>query len=136
MHESIAEQLSRFTPEPGGLDRDALLFAAGQASVRRPMQTWGVAVGALAACQLLTLFLLWPESKSPVGTVAKAPSAVNSSTSAVPAGVDEPTSIASLTRQTMQSPRGELPAGITVDHLAAADPPLRAFVASASVGLD
>ncbi|HVS38319.1 MAG TPA: hypothetical protein VMS17_22365 [Gemmataceae bacterium] len=59
MSERFAEQLSRFTPEAGKFDRDALLFAAGRASAR-PHRTWKIAVGALAACQLLTLAFLWP----------------------------------------------------------------------------
>ena len=34
MSEPFAERLSRFTPDGGGLDRDALLFAARTRSVR------------------------------------------------------------------------------------------------------
>ena len=34
MSEPILERLSRFTPDAGRLDRDALLFAAGRESAR------------------------------------------------------------------------------------------------------
>ncbi len=59
MSEPLAERLSRFTPDSAGLDRDALLFAAGRASVR-PSRRWRAVAGVLAASQLLTLAALWP----------------------------------------------------------------------------
>jgi hypothetical protein len=58
MSEPIAERLSQFTPDSRGLDRDALLFAAGRASAR-PNRRWMAVAAGLAACQLLTLGLLW-----------------------------------------------------------------------------
>jgi hypothetical protein len=61
MSEPLAERLSRFTPDAGALDRDALLFAAGRASAR-PGRRWKALAGALAASQLLTLALLWPHT--------------------------------------------------------------------------
>ena len=61
MSEPFAERLSRFTPDGSGLDRDALLFAAGRASVRHNRR-WRVVAGGLAASQLLTLLLLWPHT--------------------------------------------------------------------------
>ena len=42
MSEPILERLSRFTPDAGGLDRDALLFAAGRESAR-PNRGWMIA---------------------------------------------------------------------------------------------
>ena len=39
MSEPILERLSRFTPDAGRLDRDALLFAAGRSSAR-PNRGW------------------------------------------------------------------------------------------------
>src|SRR5260370_244631 len=69
MPESFLERLSRFTPDGSGLDRDALLFAAGRASVR-PHRGWIVAAGALAACQVLTLALLWPRHAPPISGIA------------------------------------------------------------------
>src|SRR5262249_4362918 len=61
MSEQFAEQLSRFTPEGGGLDRAAVLFEAGRASAR-PNRRWIALAAGLAACQLVTLALLWPGS--------------------------------------------------------------------------
>jgi hypothetical protein len=58
MSEPLAERLSRFTPDGTGLNRDALLFAAGRASAR-PNRRWQLLAGVLAACQLLTLAGMW-----------------------------------------------------------------------------
>jgi hypothetical protein len=63
MPEPLADRLKRFTPE-SGLDRDALLFALGRAS-DRPARVWMLLAGALAACQVLTLVLLWPRPSPP-----------------------------------------------------------------------
>lgn len=64
-HESddqrIAGQLSRFTPDRGALDRDALIFAAGRATANKH-RGWKALAGALAASQLLTLVMLWPRA--------------------------------------------------------------------------
>jgi hypothetical protein len=59
MSEPFIERLSRFTPDAGGLDRDALLYAAGRASAR-PNRAWVVLTAALALTQLLSVVLLWP----------------------------------------------------------------------------
>ncbi len=56
MSEPIAERLSQFTPDGSALDRDALLFAAGRASVRPPRR-WQALAGLLALSQALTLLL-------------------------------------------------------------------------------
>ena len=61
MSEPLAERLSRFTPDASGLNRDALLFAAGRASVR-PSRFWQAFTGVLVASQLLTLVCLWPRT--------------------------------------------------------------------------
>jgi hypothetical protein len=70
--EGFPEPLSRFTPDAGGLDRDALLFAAGRASARanRP---WIMAAAALAITQALTLVLLWPRPAPPLVPVPAPP---------------------------------------------------------------
>ena len=67
MSEPLAERLSRFTPDASGLKRDALLFAAGRASVRPPRR-WQMLAGLLAACQLATLVCLWPRTPTPTTT--------------------------------------------------------------------
>jgi hypothetical protein len=65
MSESFPERLSRFTPDGTGLDRDALLYAAGRASAR-PNRRWLGLCGTLAATQLLMLGMLyWPPTTLP-----------------------------------------------------------------------
>ena len=64
MSEAFLERLSRFTPDAGGLDRDALLFAAGRNSTR-PNRGWVAVASLLAATQALSLVLLWPRPDLP-----------------------------------------------------------------------
>jgi len=63
MSESFLERLSRFTPDAGGLERDALLFAAGRGAAR-PSRAWKTLALMLAGTQVLTLALLWPHGLS------------------------------------------------------------------------
>jgi hypothetical protein len=69
MSEPFLERLSRFTPDAGSVDRDALLFATGRASAR-PNRGWMVLAAALAAMQAVSLVALWPH---PAPTGAGAP---------------------------------------------------------------
>jgi hypothetical protein len=55
----MTDRLSRFTPNAPGLDRDAILFAAGRRSARGSW-LWKAAAGVLAASQAVTLVVLWP----------------------------------------------------------------------------
>jgi hypothetical protein len=73
MSEEFLERLSRFKPDAGGLDRDALLFAAGRASAR-PNRGWVALAALLANTQILSLVFLWPRLVPPGGgsTVAVA----------------------------------------------------------------
>ena len=73
MSEPFLDRLSRFTPDARGLDRDALLFAAGRASVR-PNRRWIALATLLANTQIVSLILLWPRPTPPEGrlTVAAA----------------------------------------------------------------
>jgi hypothetical protein len=64
MSEPFLERLSRFTPDAGGLDRDALLFAAGRGSAR-PNRCWIGLAGVLAGTQVLSLVLLFPHPTPP-----------------------------------------------------------------------
>ena len=66
MPEPFLERLSRFTPDAGSVDRDALLFATGRASAR-PNRGWIALAAALASTQALSLVLLWPHSTLPAG---------------------------------------------------------------------
>jgi hypothetical protein len=55
----VTDRLARFTPSPGGLDRDALLFAAGRRSARGS-RLWPLATALLVVSQAATLVALWP----------------------------------------------------------------------------
>jgi hypothetical protein len=58
----VTDRLARFTPSAGGLDRDALLFAAGRRSARSS-RLWPAAVVLLAVSQVVTLIALWPSER-------------------------------------------------------------------------
>jgi hypothetical protein len=136
MAESFAERLSRFTPDGSGLDRDALLFAAGQASVRRSNRFWGVLTGTLAGAQLLTVVLLWPAPRTAVGPVADAVPHAEITISESPPAAAEATSLWALNRRVLDSKTGDLPGAASVDRLVAADPPLGVWAAPSQMGLD
>jgi hypothetical protein len=70
-----AERLARFTPDASALDRDALMFAAGRASVRTG-RFWPCLAGLLAAAQAVTLTLLLTERTTPPSPAASQPVAV------------------------------------------------------------
>ena len=72
MSEPLDQRLNRFTPAAGRLDRDALLFAAGRASVR-PRRTGAALAAVLATTQVLTLALLWPHPAPPPGRPTSPP---------------------------------------------------------------
>ncbi len=61
MSQEFLERLSRFTPDALGLDRDALLFAAGHSSVR-PNRVWTTLATLLATTQALSLVAFWPRT--------------------------------------------------------------------------
>ncbi len=71
MSEPFLERLSRFTPNAGGLDRDALLFAAGRGSAR-PNRGWITLAALLANTQILSLVLLWTRPNLPEGQLTVA----------------------------------------------------------------
>jgi hypothetical protein len=122
MSESFAKQLSRFTPDSTGLDRDGLLFAAGRASAR-PHRGWLALCSALAASQLLTVTLLWPRpAVSPLPS-GDAPAVVKSQPPAP--GSNTPSLWDEAAR--VSAAEGGLPPAVAVDHLVAPDPPLHAF---------
>ena len=135
MPESLAEHLSRFTPDGTGLDRDALLFAAGRASAR-PNRGWMALTGTLAACQLLTLVFLWPMRAASVGTQALAPPAPTGVELPAPPPSPDAAELCALNRRLLQSEGGDLPAPVAVDSIVPDDPPLYAFAARSLAGLD
>jgi hypothetical protein len=78
MSEAFLERLRQFTPDAGGLDRDALLFAAGRGSAR-PNRGWKTLASLLAGTQALSLVVLWPRPNSPTS-----PSTMSISTIPIP----------------------------------------------------
>ena len=85
------ERLSRFTPDAGRVDRDALLFATGRASAR-PNRVWIALVGALVTTQALSVVLLWSQPVTPsVGPPAQvahtAPATSEASTVPIPGSI-------------------------------------------------
>jgi hypothetical protein len=125
MSEPLAERLSRFTPDATGLDRDALLFAAGRASVR-PSRRWQTLAGVLAVSQLLTLVCLWPHipPKQPPHS-----SIVQSHDSVIPADEFVPESFneGALRAGTLPMDLDHRPEPIGDEKLVPTSPPLRAY---------
>jgi hypothetical protein len=136
MPEPIVERLSRFTPDGSRLDRDALLFAAGRASVRPMATAWSAAVGALIACQLVTLVLLWPQAKTPFTPTDNPPRIVELRAVDVAPIPADSSAIWTLSQSALRSETCDLPRGIAVDKLVAADPPLRASGTASQLILD
>ena len=142
MREPIIESLSRFTPDAGGLDRDAILFAAGRASAR-PNRKWMALAGSLAACQIVTLALLWPRptpvinsNALPVAGTEIKPALADDIKQPSPASTDT-TELWTRNRQMLMTSDTELPPPVaSAGPMIPSDPPLRAFSASAFVGLD
>jgi hypothetical protein len=126
MSETFAENLKRFTPDSAGLDRDALLFAAGRASARRhPL--WAAAAGLLLASQMTTLVLLWPRPHEALeGPVLQSvPPFVSESKSSLP-----PSSTLDLNSDRhllLSAASRELPPAVFHQELIEPETPLRAF---------
>jgi hypothetical protein len=126
MAESFAEQLSQFTPDGSGLDRDALLFAAGRASVRRN-RGWATLACTLAASQLLTLVLFWPRTPAMTNIVRDAPPAPSVREDFQPASASEEMELRALSDRAFVWEGGIPPLSPPVQSLAPESPPLRAF---------
>lgn len=126
----LATRLSRFTPDASGLDRDALLFAAGRASVR-PARGWVVLVGVLTASQLVTLVLFWLQAATPVAAPTTPPSRLATprpppADELAPADDRGAPNWANLRDETLAA-EGNLPSPRPVDSPAPFKPPLHAF---------
>jgi hypothetical protein len=133
MSEPFLERLSRFTPETRGLNRDAVLFAAGRASAR-PNRVWVGLASLLAGTQALSLVLLLQHpnpDRNPnlpagrwAGPVAAAPVPPPAPAARTPDPVRDPG---------LWSARHSLLESESLDHPAAdvtfidSEPPLRAF---------
>ncbi|HEV2949436.1 MAG TPA: hypothetical protein VGX70_18820 [Gemmataceae bacterium] len=142
MREPIIESLSRFTPDGSGLDHDAILFAAGRASAR-PNLGWMALTGSLAACQLVTLALLWPRPTPVVnsnGTLiadTEIKQALMDDTKQISPAWTDTTEIWTRNRQMLMTSDTELPPPVaSAGPMIPSDPPLRAFSTSAFLGLD
>jgi len=125
MPEPFAERLSRLTPDGAGLDRDALLFAAGRASAR-PNRLWQALAAALAVGQVVTLVLLWPRPPDAPPPPAVAPTPAPA-VEPPPATPEPPRSWAFGPR--LANEPGDLPPPAASGVLVPDDPPLRAFSA-------
>jgi hypothetical protein len=127
MSEPFLERLSRFTPDPGGLNRDALLFAAGRESTR-PNRGWKTLAAVLAGTQVLTLVLLRPR---PAPSVTGLTVAVASSPA--PTAALEPQPTEATPSRGVWTARLSLLDPVTKDRAADdvtlidSGPPLRAF---------
>jgi hypothetical protein len=132
MSDSFTQKLSRFTPDASGLDRAALLFAAGRASAR-PNRPWIALAGTLAAAQVLTLVLLWPRTLPPSGTPELVDTAPPVKAEPVAPEVKEtpsPYSIWALQQRILQKDNKVAPTN-EIDEMIPSAPPLRAFPISA-----
>jgi hypothetical protein len=69
MSEAFLDRLSQFTPNAGGLDRDALLFAAGRATARPNRRLIALAT-LLTTTQVLSFVFLWARTPSPADQFA------------------------------------------------------------------
>lgn len=130
MSEPLAEHLSRFTPDATGLDRDALLFAAGRASARAN-RTWQALAGTLVLSQVVTLVWLWPQtspsiSPSPTSPPLAASRPSHTETTDMPASKPDPSEWRVL-RQHMFEMEANEPAPSSDGPMVSPDPPLHAF---------
>ncbi len=143
MREPIIERLSRFTPDGSGLDRDAILYAAGRASAR-PNRNWMALAGSLAACQLVTLVILWPRPTPAVDShivqsiakeeVQPTPTEVITPSSPTLADAAE---LWNRNRRMLMTSDTELPPPVSIaGPMVPSDPPLHAYSTAAYVGLD
>jgi hypothetical protein len=129
MPEPFIERLSRFTPDAGGLDRDALLFAAGHGSAR-PNRTWIALAAALAVSQAVSLVLLWspaaPSAASLTAPPAAMPPPLPTPESPAPASSDD-SSLWLARHSLLESDRDDRPAPSRSGTFVDGGPPLRAF---------
>ena len=126
----LIQRLSQLTPDGSGLDRDALLFAAGRASVR-PSRCWPALAGALALSQVMVLAIfLWPRPAALVPDPDPIKSdlpivAIEPPLPPVPAEAYEPRGLWAL-REEIIAADGKLPLPAPID-LAPSKPPLHIF---------
>ena len=127
MSEPLEERLSRFTPNATGLNRDALLFAAGRASARSRWH-WPALAGVLAASQLLTFVCLWPRTQlsPPHETPFVASDSFREDRTPMPAPKPDPSEWRVL-RQRMQDGDLDYSTPPSDEPMGPQEPPLRGF---------
>jgi hypothetical protein len=129
MSQPLSERLSQFTPDGSGLDRDALLFAAGRASAR-PNRGWMVVAGALAACQLLTLTVVWPKNPAPID-MPRSLAMRHESAKGTPPSPADVSELSALSMQFFNSKDDDFPPAVPVANLIPSEPPLTSHSVSA-----
>jgi hypothetical protein len=124
MSDPIEERLGRLTPAASGLDRTALIFAAGRASAR-PNRPWQALAGVLAALQVLTLVLLWPH---PVAAPNSGPGPIPpmADVGPTPHPAAEPSSLLVQRNLAIQS-EGNWPLPAATESMTPSEEPLHAF---------
>jgi hypothetical protein len=126
MPDALTRLLSRFTPD-GGVDRDALMYQAGRASVPSPAR-WKALAALLALGQALTLLLLLsrPDTPAPVAPRVSPPAAPSPATPA--GGWAARRELLDRASEPVR-PRGET-------NLVPDDPPLRVYTSWTSLPID
>ena len=114
----MSESLRRFTPNAPGLERDAILYAAGRRSARGSW-LWKALAGLFAVTQVITLLALWPRPQ-PVETFVGPPSTV-APVDPVPTPVSPPADVWTAGSRSEELP--ERPALSTIEFVPS-DPPL------------
>ena len=129
MSDALTRLLRRFTPAGDGLDRDALMYEAGRASVPSPAR-WKALAALLALGQALTLLLLVAQpAPRPAAPAEVRPEPAITPPSEPPAG-------AWTMRQKLLLGEGAL-APMTGDaDLVPDEPPLRVYTAWTTPSID
>jgi hypothetical protein len=114
----LTERLGRFTPDSGGLDRDALLYAAGRASAH-PSRLWPALAGLLGITQVVTLTLLLsrPTSTGSPQPAAPAPERERDLMVPAPAASPEPSTAGLMTARLPVGGLDDLPSARPVEQL-------------------
>src|SRR6184192_1017980 len=103
----VTDSLPRFTPSAPGLDRDAILFAAGRRAARGSW-VWKALAVTLAVSQLVTLVVLWPKEPTPTVPTAPPPAVAPAVEPVVPPASPVPADVwtAGSRLDVLQSPPG------------------------------
>jgi hypothetical protein len=134
MSEPLADRLKRFTPDGAALDRDALLFQAGRASVR-PRRGWMLLALALVFSQAATLAVLWPRPFPSVGPARVGPSHPTVEP-VTPTPSPDPSEWLTLNQQVFGQTERDLPSGALAGPLVPDEPHLRVSTRLSDLNID